>query len=720
MDDDLESAIAGRKHIEAALRRTERMARISHIITGPGGVFVSWSDSLPPLIGRPESSVPRSTREWTALVHPEDRAHFRERAIFAGTSGARVDVEYRLQHGNGEWMHIRQAIEPLGEVIGDDGEAPDTANWFCTLQDVTDIRAADERIRAQLEHLKLLDQITRSTGERLDLESIFHIVVARLEDNLPVDFAAVCLSDAPAQSLRVACVGAKSKGLSDVMALHEDSLIAIDQNGLSRCIHGTLIHEPDIAAVMFPFPQRLAAAGLRSLVLAPLRSESQVFGVLVIARRGGHAFSSGECEFLRQLSEHVALAAHQAQLYESLQQAYADLRQSQEQAMREERLRALGQMASGIAHDINNALSPVALYVESMLETETNLTPRARNRLETVQRSVDDVAQTVARMREFYRPRDQQIELGPVQLNEMVQHVLDLTRAGWSDMVQQRGVMIHVDTELASDVPPIMGVQSEIREALTNLILNAVDAMPEGGTLALRTNFIDGSGGKRVAVEVGDTGGGMDEEARRRCLDPFFTTKGERGTGLGLAMVFGMVQRHGAEIEIDSAPGAGTRVRLIFAAPVPTTSGAGARTGPHVAAAIPVRLKLLLVDDDPILLSALRDVLERDGHIVDVASGGAEGIAAFRAALDSGNHFAAVITDLGMPYVDGRAVARSVKEASPSTPVLMLTGWGERMIAESDLPPHVDRLLAKPPKVHEVRAALASSFASLLQGARHE
>ena len=131
-----------------------------------------------------------------------------------------------------------------------------------------------------------------------------------------------------------------------------------------------------------------------------------MFGVLIVARREAAGFSSGDCEFLRQLSEHVALAANQAQLYDALQQAYDDLRQTQQTVMQQERLRALGQMASGIAHDINNAISPVALYTESLLEHETGFSERARKQLEIIQRAIDDVAQTVARMREFYRQRE--------------------------------------------------------------------------------------------------------------------------------------------------------------------------------------------------------------------------------------------------------------------------------------------------------------------------
>ncbi|MCW5575722.1 MAG: response regulator [Burkholderiales bacterium] len=565
---------------------------------------------------------------------------------------------------------------------------------------------AENRVRQQLEHMNLLDQITRSIGERLDLNSIFQVVVRTLEDSLPVDFCCIALHDPQADALRVERIGLKSEPLAQAMALNEQTAFGVDNNGLSRCMRGDLVYEPDIGGVRFPFPERLAGAGLRALVLAPLRSESRVFGILVTARRGDRGFTSIECEFLRQLSEHVALGAGQARLYGALQQAYDDLRQTQQAVMQEERLRALGQMASGIAHDINNALSPVSLYTESLLETEKNLSDRARGYLETILRAVDDVAQTVARMREFYRKRETQLTLSPVHLNQIVPQVLDLTRARWMDMPMQKGVVVRATAELGSGLPPVMGVESEIREALTNLVFNAVDAMPDGGTLTVRTRRADIAGIENgaVAVEVIDQGLGMDEETRRRCLEPFFTTKGERGTGLGLAMVFGMVQRHSAELEIESAPGSGTTVRIMFALP----SAVPDAPAPASAAGMPEHMRLLLVDDDPVLLKSLRDALETDGHSVFAATGGEEGIAAFRASVAAGEPFAAVITDLGMPYVDGRKVAAAIKEASASTPVILLTGWGQRLIAENDIPPGVDRVLPKPPRLREVREALAA------------
>jgi CheY-like chemotaxis protein len=234
--------------------------------------------------------------------------------------------------------------------------------------------------------------------------------------------------------------------------------------------------------------------------------------------------------------------------------------------------------------------------------------------------------------------------------------------------------------------------------------------MPDGGRLTIRTRVTGtapvagGDPDLRLAhIEVSDTGRGMDEETRRRCLEPFFTTKGERGTGLGLAMVYGMVQRHSADIEIESVPGKGTTVRLTFAVP---TIIAGVPQ-PEPVPVAPGRIRILIVDDDPLVLKALCDTLTVAGHFVTTADGGQAGITRFQDALGTAEAFAVVITDLGMPYVDGRQVAAGVKQASPTTPVIMLTGWGQRMADQADVPAHVDRVLSKPPKLRELNAALA-------------
>jgi PAS domain S-box-containing protein len=667
------------------------------------GIITSWNPGAEQLFGyAPEEAVgkpmamlippERSSEEPTILqriARGETTDHFE--TVRVRKDGTKIDVS----------VTISPVRDDRGLIIGASKIA----------RDITERRLAQSKVQAQLARLNLLQHITRAIGERQDIQSIFQVVIRTLEEHLPVDFCCICLYDPAENCVIVTSVGLHSEALAMELAMTRQARIEIDANGLSHCVRGRLVYEPDITCIPYPFAQRLAKGALRSMVAAPLLVESKVFGVLIAARQQPHGFSSGECEFLRQVSEHVALAAHQAQLYGALQQAYDDLRQTQKAVMQQERLLALGQMASGIAHDINNAISPVALYTESLLEREPGLSSRARSQLQTIQRAIDDVAQTVTRMREFYRQREPQTTLLPVDVNALVRQIVDLTRARWSDMAQRRGIAIEMRTELAPDLRTIMGADNEIREALTNLIFNAVDAMPDGGPLILRTRVVQAEGpgsegsstGEFVQIEVIDAGIGMDENTRRRCLEPFFTTKGERGTGLGLAMVYGTVQRHSASIEIESAVGKGTTMRLSF--PISTTPAAGPETYASPSAVAPLRI--LIVDDDPLVLESLRETLTADGHSVTTVNGGQAGIDTFLAAQAQGNPFPVVITDLGMPHVDGRTVSSAIKTADPQTIVLLLTGWGQRLVAEGDIPPHVDHVLSKPPRLRALREALA-------------
>ena len=569
---------------------------------------------------------------------------------------------------------------------------------------LTQIQQSETRSSAQMQRLSLLQHITAAIGDRQDLPSIFQVVLRSVEENLPIDFGCVCIYDSATATLTVSTVGVASHSLATTLNLLPNATVPIDENGLSSCIRGRIVYEPDTRALPFPFPQRFALTGLHSLVIAPLQVEASVFGVFVAARRAADAFSSGDCEFLMQLSGHVALASHQARLHGALRQAYDDLRQSQHTVMQQERLRALGQMASGIAHDINNAISPISLYTDSLLEREPNLTEKGRAALVVIQRAIDGVADTVARMREFYRQREPEMTLALVELNSLAKQVIDLTRAKWFDLPQQRGISIELKTEFSPKLPGIMGAEGEIRDALTNLIFNAVDAMPDGGVLSVRTFAQPGNGDTQlVRVEVTDTGIGMNEETRKRCLEPFFTTKGERGTGLGLAMVYGMIQRHSAEFDIESAVGKGTTMRVTFPAYTQPLIATPRAIDSHAPMR---RLRVLLIDDDPIIIKALEDSLAGEGHVTVAANGGQAGLDAFARAHGTNHPFDLVVTDLGMPTVDGRRVAEGIKAQSSATPIIMLTGWGSRMIAEKETPPCVDRVLGKPPKLQELRSVI--------------
>jgi signal transduction histidine kinase/CheY-like chemotaxis protein len=565
---------------------------------------------------------------------------------------------------------------------------------------------AEHRLKAQLERLNLLNHITRSIGEHQDLRSIFQVAIRNLEEQLPADFVCILFHDAAAGSLSVGHVGVKSAELARMLGMPERAHIPIDENGLSRCLRGQLVYEPRLQELDFPFPSRLAKAGLGALVTSPLMIEKNVIGVLAVARLQPDSFSSTDCEFQRQLSEQIALASRHSQLYDNLLKAYDDLHQTQAAAAQQDRLRVLGQMASGIAHDINNAVSPLSLHTASLMEQETGLSDRMQTYLGTVQRVTNDVAATISRLREFYREREPESAMRPVNLNALIRQTVELTRARWADMPQQRGITISVRQELEARLPPVLGYDNELREALTNLIFNAVDALPQGGEILLHTRTIAATP-PRVLLEVTDNGAGMDETTVQRCMEPFFTTKGERGTGLGLATVFGTAKRHAASVDIESALGKGTTLRLEFSrTDLPDASAPAVKTQ-----SAPQPMRLLIIDDDPFVLDSMHMVLELDGHTAVRANSGKEGVDAFRLAQDHNEGFAAVITDLGMPNMNGNQVAGAIKAMSPSTPVILLTGWGQRLRKgkddAGDSDGNVDMVLSKPPQLDELRAALA-------------
>jgi CheY-like chemotaxis protein/anti-sigma regulatory factor (Ser/Thr protein kinase) len=260
-------------------------------------------------------------------------------------------------------------------------------------------------------------------------------------------------------------------------------------------------------------------------------------------------------------------------------------------------------------------------------------------------------------------------------------------------------VEIGVETDLAPSLPRVAGDPAELREAFTNLVLNAVDAMPEGGTLTLRTALAEG---ERVLVEVRDTGTGIPEHIREKIFDPFFTTKGPKGTGLGLSMAYGILQRHSGRITVESEEGRGTVFRLVFPA---TTSEPAAEGAPLPAppAGTPATLRCLVVDDEEEVAEVVSDILTTAGHTTVVARSGQEGVERL-----AGERFDVVFTDLAMPGLTGWQVARAVKDRAPEVPVVLMSGFGVE-VAPEDLRTHgVDLVLAKPLQIHEVMQALAT------------
>jgi signal transduction histidine kinase/CheY-like chemotaxis protein len=431
-----------------------------------------------------------------------------------------------------------------------------------------------------------------------------------------------------------------------------------------------------------------------SLLIQPVQVSDELLGIFAIAwTREAHAFTLDDLRLADGIAKQAAVAI--------------ELHRSQRHIIEQERLNAVGKMASGLAHDFNNALVPISGYAEMLLEHQEILqdTAKATKYLKLIMTGVEDAASVVSRLREFYRKREEGETYRPLSINQMVEQAVALTRPRWRDEALGSGRTILVEADMRP-VPRILGSESELRELLTNLIFNAVDAMPEGGTIRIRTGLREAPlneethlapAAPQVFLEVSDTGTGMTEEVRRRCLEPFFSTKGERGTGLGLPMVFGIVKRHRGTMDIESTVGKGTTFIVLL--PMDTTHAREAE--PRVQAPSGP-LHVLVVDDEPIARDVLTEYLAGDGHTVETAVNGREGFEKFKAG-----RFSVVITDRAMPEVGGDQLAAMVKEVAPSTPVVLLTGFGDLMNAAGEKPEGVDLVVKKPIRLATLREVLA-------------
>ncbi|MGC3989530.1 MAG: ATP-binding protein [Chthoniobacteraceae bacterium] len=379
-----------------------------------------------------------------------------------------------------------------------------------------------------------------------------------------------------------------------------------------------------------------------------------------------------------------------------LEKALTELKATQNQMIQQERLRALGQMASGIAHDFNNALMPVLGFAELLVAKPALLNdqPKALKYLETIRTAAKDATCIVARLREFYRSNEGGETFKPVDLRKLAGQSITLTQPKWKGQAQSMGAEIHI-VEKLDEVPLVAGDESALREVLTNLIFNAVDAMPKGGTITLATHRED----SLVVLEVADSGTGMTEEVRARCLDPFFSTKGERGTGLGLAMVFGIIQRHGGEMDIRSEVGKGTAFVLRF----PVATDAVEKEEPGSGEGTMHGLNVLVVDDEPQIREVLTAYLETDGHTVRTAGDGTNGLRQF---LDE--RFDLVIADKAMPGMSGDQMAEAIRHFSPRMPVVLLSGFNT---GEEDEPVEgVSVITAKPVTLSGLRESIEKAM----------
>ena len=376
-----------------------------------------------------------------------------------------------------------------------------------------------------------------------------------------------------------------------------------------------------------------------------------------------------------EAERHVAELSHYIAEQERIREQYSQI----------EKMSALGELASGVAHDFNNTLAGILGRAQLLLGTRDLV--KIENGLNVMIKTARDGAKTIKRIQDFARQRrDHDFE--PVDMSQLLLDVGEITRPRWKDWAEATNVHIQLDLQLHCNAL-IMGDESELREVLVNMVFNAVDAMPGGGTLTLAAE----DDGDLVKISVRDTGIGMTEDVRLRVFDPFFTTKGKTGMGLGLAVSYGIIRRHEGTVEVESEVGAGSS----FCIKLPITQNATSsepvlELSKTKAAPAPVtEMRILVVDDEEHVRDLLRDILEAEGCGVSLARNAREALS----LCDRGG-FDAVFTDLGMPEMSGWELSRAIRERSSSIPLAVITGWGEAIASHERVAARVDWVVAKP------------------------
>jgi CheY-like chemotaxis protein len=351
----------------------------------------------------------------------------------------------------------------------------------------------------------------------------------------------------------------------------------------------------------------------------------------------------------------------------------------EEQLLQNEKLRALGEMASGVAHDFNNALASILGNTQLLLYSVKD--EGVRETLRMIETVAKDSARTVRQLQDFTR-KGVHKELFNLDVNALIKDAMEITRPKWKDDAQGRGILVEMVSNF-EEVPLVAGSASELREVMTNLIFNAIEAMPQGGKIEIRTFRRK----EKVYIQVSDTGMGMTEEVKKKVFEPFFTTKPFTHTGLGLSMSYGIVKKFGGEIEVESKVGHGTTFTIVL--PV-GWDGKDERVDSYS-----IRkgngARILVIDDEEYVRGVLSRVLSQVNHQVTVAKDGGEGLELLRE-----KEFDLVLTDLGMPGMSGWEVCRAIKEIRPQMPVGMITGWGMELDQKEKAESGLDFIISKP------------------------
>ena len=371
-----------------------------------------------------------------------------------------------------------------------------------------------------------------------------------------------------------------------------------------------------------------------------------------------------------------------------------DVREAEERTSQNKKLAAIGKLSSGAAHDFNNVIAGVQGRVHLMRKNAKD--SELLSHLDSIEDAVQTGSETVRRMLDYAKGvRSRTVET--LDVTNLIENVIYITQPKWDELPEEKGLIVKLSKNL-EDGLHLEGNKSELINALTNLMINGVDAMPDGGVIGIQSRKVD----EQIQIQVSDTGTGMTADILDRIYDPFFSTKGSKGTGLGLSEVFGTMNRHGAKLDVDSKVGQGTCFTLTFESVEPLAKSAEMQKNANK------KYTILALDDEEYLLETLKDFLEEDGHTVACFTHVRDALE----SIKSGKNFDIVITDFEMPEMNGGEFAQQVKSFNPLLPIILLSGWPISLEEDIDLAGVIDSVLTKPFTLDEVNSAFSFALHS--------
>jgi PAS domain S-box-containing protein len=563
-----------------------------------------------------------------------------------------------------------------------------------------------EKEQLAVKRLKAMDDVAITVSSALDVEEIAENVAERIQTFFGAQHVVIARYESNTDMFYPLGVRKASLNILDHSAIPADKTLMGEALRLRGPVHGYL--QSKKVQSEFVYAKELVGLGLQTIVAIPVSLDGAIVGGILMAFQRKLQLDAEDLGALTALSSHVAIAMKNAALFGARERALEELTEAQNQLVESEKLRALGELAAGVAHDFNNVLGAIlgrAQILKRKLVDEDML-----RQVAVIEKAALDGSDTVRRVQELGRSETID-DFIPVNLQEIIEDVIEMTQTRWEHQAQHEGRLIDVRADKYPQPLWVSGNPHELREVLINLVNNATDAITTRGEIIVGCALRKTSVPPACNIFVRDSGPGIPEAVKARIFDPFFSTKGDRGTGLGLSVSSSIILRHSGTIQVESqTEGAETGTSFEILLPRIVVVTPEQESGPFAIA--PVRseandsaYRVLVIDDEENIRDILTDILDTGGYDVVAANDGATGLAYFE-----DTPFDLVLTDLGLPGISGYEVAETIKAQSPRTPVGLVTGWGPNLDRKKIGPKGVDLVLSKPFKFDQVLQMVAQAL----------